>query len=115
MSFAWLRRAMVAVIGFTVLLIGVAMVVLPGPAVIVIHLRDRSAYTTLCAGQIGLAYKCGIDLFGNKNVADSKPWQRIQSFILSNRQSNYRTGGERKLCRQQLSRMARAPDSNSLI
>jgi len=38
MSFAWLRRAVVAVIGFTVLLIGVAMVVLPGPAVIVIPL-----------------------------------------------------------------------------
>jgi uncharacterized protein (TIGR02611 family) len=38
MSFAWLRRAVVAVIGFTVLLIGLAMVVLPGPAVIVIPL-----------------------------------------------------------------------------
>jgi len=38
MSFAWLRRAVVAAIGFTVLLIGVAMVVLPGPAVIVIPL-----------------------------------------------------------------------------
>ena len=38
MSFAWLKRAVVAVIGFTVLLIGVAMVVLPGPAVIVIPL-----------------------------------------------------------------------------
>jgi len=38
MNFAWLRRAVVAVIGFTVLLIGVAMVVLPGPAVIVIPL-----------------------------------------------------------------------------
>ena len=38
MSFAWFRRAVVGVIGFTVLLIGVAMVVLPGPAVIVIPL-----------------------------------------------------------------------------
>jgi tellurite resistance protein TerC len=38
MSFAWLRRVAVAVIGFTVLLIGVAMVVLPGPAVVVIPL-----------------------------------------------------------------------------
>jgi uncharacterized protein (TIGR02611 family) len=38
MSFGWLRRAVVAVIGFTVLLIGLAMVVLPGPAVIVIPL-----------------------------------------------------------------------------
>ncbi len=37
-KFAWLRRTVVAVIGFTVLLIGLAMVVLPGPAVIVIPL-----------------------------------------------------------------------------
>lgn len=37
-KFAWLRRAVVAVIGFTVLLIGVAMVVLPGPAIVVIPL-----------------------------------------------------------------------------
>jgi uncharacterized protein (TIGR02611 family) len=37
-TFAWLRRAVVAVIGFTVLLIGIAMVVLPGPAVVVIPL-----------------------------------------------------------------------------
>jgi uncharacterized protein (TIGR02611 family) len=36
--FTWLRRAVVAVIGFTVLLIGLAMVILPGPAVIVIPL-----------------------------------------------------------------------------
>ncbi len=34
----WLRRVIVAVIGFTVLLIGVAMMVLPGPAVVVIPL-----------------------------------------------------------------------------
>jgi uncharacterized protein (TIGR02611 family) len=34
----WLRKAIVAVIGFTVLLIGVAMIVLPGPAFIVIPL-----------------------------------------------------------------------------
>jgi tellurite resistance protein TerC len=37
-KFAWLRRTVVAVIGSTVLLIGLAMVVLPGPAVIVIPL-----------------------------------------------------------------------------
>lgn len=37
-KFARLRRAVVAVIGFTVLLIGVGMVVLPGPAVVVIPL-----------------------------------------------------------------------------
>jgi len=34
----WLRRVIVAVIGFTVLLIGIAMVVLPGPAIVVIPL-----------------------------------------------------------------------------
>jgi uncharacterized protein (TIGR02611 family) len=38
MSLAGLKRAAVAVIGFTVLLIGVAMVVLPGPAIVVIPL-----------------------------------------------------------------------------
>lgn len=38
LKFASLRRAVVAVIGFTVLLIGVAMVVLPGPAIVVIPL-----------------------------------------------------------------------------
>jgi len=34
----WLRRAIVGVIGFTVLAIGVAMIVLPGPAFLVIPL-----------------------------------------------------------------------------
>lgn len=34
----WLRRVIVAIIGFTVLLIGVAMMVLPGPAILVIPL-----------------------------------------------------------------------------
>ena len=34
----WLRRVIVAVIGFTVILIGLAMVVLPGPAIVVIPL-----------------------------------------------------------------------------
>ena len=37
-KFRWLKRAVVAVIGFTVLLIGLAMVVLPGPAIVVIPL-----------------------------------------------------------------------------
>jgi hypothetical protein len=34
----WLRKAIVAVLGFTVLLLGIAMIVLPGPAFIVIPL-----------------------------------------------------------------------------
>jgi tellurite resistance protein TerC len=34
----WLRRAIVGVIGFTVLLIGITMIVLPGPAFLVIPL-----------------------------------------------------------------------------
>lgn len=38
LKLTWLRRAVVAVIGFTVLLIGLAMVVLPGPAIVVIPL-----------------------------------------------------------------------------
>ena len=37
-KFTRLRRTVVAVIGFTVLLIGIAMVVLPGPAIVVIPL-----------------------------------------------------------------------------
>jgi hypothetical protein len=37
-QFTWLRRALVAVIGFTVLLIGGAMIVLPGPAIVFIPL-----------------------------------------------------------------------------
>ena len=34
----WLRRILVGIIGFTVLLIGIAMIVLPGPAFLVIPL-----------------------------------------------------------------------------
>jgi len=37
-KFTWPRRSVVAVIGFSVLLIGIAMVVLPGPAIVVIPL-----------------------------------------------------------------------------
>lgn len=37
-NFKFLRRIVVAIVGFTVLLVGVAMVVLPGPAFIVIPL-----------------------------------------------------------------------------
>jgi len=37
-TYKWARRIVVAVIGTSVLLIGVAMVVLPGPAIIVIPL-----------------------------------------------------------------------------
>ena len=37
-SLKWLRRAVVAVVGFSVLLVGIAMIVLPGPAFIVIPL-----------------------------------------------------------------------------
>jgi tellurite resistance protein TerC len=35
-TYRWIKRIAVAVAGFTVLLIGVAMIVLPGPAFIVI-------------------------------------------------------------------------------
>ena len=35
-SYAWARRIVVAVIGGSILVIGIAMVVLPGPAIIVI-------------------------------------------------------------------------------
>jgi len=36
--FTWIRQTVVAVIGSTVLLVGIAMIVLPGPAVVVIPL-----------------------------------------------------------------------------
>jgi tellurite resistance protein TerC len=35
-TYRWARRIVVAVIGGTILLIGIAMVILPGPAIIVI-------------------------------------------------------------------------------
>jgi hypothetical protein len=37
-QFTWLRRAIIAVIGFTILLIGAAMIVFPGPAIVFIPL-----------------------------------------------------------------------------
>ena len=37
-TYRWARRIVVAVIGGTILLIGIAMVVLPGPAIIVVPL-----------------------------------------------------------------------------
>ncbi|MEJ0037058.1 MAG: PGPGW domain-containing protein [Gammaproteobacteria bacterium] len=35
-TYKWIKRIVIAVAGFTVLLIGVAMIILPGPAFIVI-------------------------------------------------------------------------------
>ena len=35
-TYKWARRIAIAIVGFTVLLIGIAMIVLPGPAFIVI-------------------------------------------------------------------------------
>lgn len=35
-TYKWARRIAIAIVGFTVLIIGVAMIVLPGPAFIVI-------------------------------------------------------------------------------
>jgi len=35
-TYKWARRIVVAVVGFTVLLVGIAMLVLPGPAFVVI-------------------------------------------------------------------------------
>ncbi len=35
-TYRWARRIAIALVGFTVLVIGVAMIVLPGPAVVVI-------------------------------------------------------------------------------
>ena len=38
MTYKWARRIAVAVVGFTVLGIGIALIVLPGPALVVIPL-----------------------------------------------------------------------------
>lgn len=35
-TYKWIKRIAIALAGFTVLLVGVAMIVLPGPAVVVI-------------------------------------------------------------------------------
>jgi tellurite resistance protein TerC len=35
-TYKWAKRIAISIVGFTVLLIGIAMIVLPGPAVIVI-------------------------------------------------------------------------------
>lgn len=35
-TYKWIKRIVIALAGFTVLLVGVAMIVLPGPAVVVI-------------------------------------------------------------------------------
>ena len=35
-TYKWARRIAIAIVGFTVLIIGIAMIVLPGPAFIVI-------------------------------------------------------------------------------
>jgi uncharacterized protein (TIGR02611 family) len=35
-TYKWIKRVAIAVVGFTVLLIGIAMIILPGPAFIVI-------------------------------------------------------------------------------
>lgn len=35
-TYKWARRVTIAIVGFTVLAVGVAMIVLPGPAIVVI-------------------------------------------------------------------------------
>jgi tellurite resistance protein TerC len=35
-TYKWARRIAIAVVGFTVLAVGIAMIVLPGPAIVVI-------------------------------------------------------------------------------
>ncbi|MEZ5500824.1 MAG: PGPGW domain-containing protein [Steroidobacteraceae bacterium] len=37
-TYQWARRTVIVIVGFTVLIIGIAMIVLPGPAIIVIPL-----------------------------------------------------------------------------
>ena len=47
------RRVIVSVIGATVLLIGIALLVLPGPALVVISIRPRDSRNGLRVGASG--------------------------------------------------------------
>ena len=71
-NFAWLRRAVVAVIGFTVLLIGIAMVVLPGPAVVVIPLGLAILATEFLWAK-RLLERARTALKGKANKAEQQP------------------------------------------
>lgn len=66
----WLRRIIVAVIGFTVLLIGVAMIVLPGPAIVVIPLGLAILATEFVWARRVLKKAKGYFEKGKKRVAD---------------------------------------------
>jgi tellurite resistance protein TerC len=66
----WLRRVIVAVIGFTVLLIGVAMIVLPGPAVVVIPLGFAILATEFVWARRILKKAKGYFEKGKKRVTD---------------------------------------------
>jgi uncharacterized protein (TIGR02611 family) len=71
-NFAWLRRAVVAVIGFTVVLIGIAMVVLPGPAVVVIPLGLAILATEFLWAK-RLLERARAALKGKANKAEQQP------------------------------------------
>jgi len=66
----WLRRVIVAVIGFTVLLIGVAMIVLPGPAMVVIPLGLAILATEFVWARRVLKKAKGYFEKGKKRVTD---------------------------------------------
>ena len=70
-NFARLRRAVVAVIGFTVLFVGIAMMVLPGPAVVVIPLGLAILATEFLWAQ-RLLERARATLRGNKGAKKPK-------------------------------------------
>ena len=70
-TFAWLKRTVVAVIGFTILFVGIGMVVLPGPAVLVIPLGLAILATEFLWAR-RLLERARATLSGNKGAKELK-------------------------------------------
>lgn len=70
-SLRWIRRLIVFVLGVTVLLIGVAMIVLPGPAVVVIPAG---------LGVLALEFAWAEDLLNRYKGGVSYVTRRIRAF-----------------------------------
>jgi len=70
-SLAWIRRVIVAVVGSTVLLVGIALLVLPGPAFIVIPLGLGILATEFVWARALL--KRARDMFPKENKSKSNP------------------------------------------
>jgi uncharacterized protein (TIGR02611 family) len=71
MTFVWLRRTVVAVVGSTILLVGIAMIALPGPAVLVIPLGLAILATEFLWAR-RLLERARATLSGNKGMKEPK-------------------------------------------